>query len=348
MPKTTPSSAAGIALAPRQAPTFETARVRKFVVTISATCFLGAQPALAASPHAEGIAAGQTANPMARSSVNTTSATAVVPGYTTTPPERSYYRQPNLPAQGNARLSACAAQPNDPVCQAQLGAQTSANTPRPAVSPDDPAVAAARAIGRSPSTELGSLAAYYSGCMTTVTSMPAGVQPRSCLRYVGTGNYSCTRSLTVSTTRTTNCNPGDWFAHAASGRNGLDAQCLPDRATTAQHFRITQDGSSLAFFDVDMTTPVVFPQMVAVLDTSYSVLDGQPIRNGVWVADKSCSGAHCSLTAMVAPERAEVCTGSAESGITCTSIDPFLKEGVRSMPSGHPKWQQHPRHGLPG
>ncbi len=102
-------------------------------------------------------------------------------------------------------------------------------------------------------------------------------------------------------------------------------QCLPDRAVTAQHFRVTQDGNPLSFFDVDMTTPVVFPQIVSVLDTTYSMIDGQPIRTAVWVADKSCSGSTCSLTAMVAPERAEVCTGGGDSGYSCTSIEPFLK-----------------------
>ncbi|WP_140635976.1 hypothetical protein [Methylibium rhizosphaerae] len=54
---------------------------------------------------------------------------------------------------------------------------------------------------------------------------------------------------------------------ASSGRTGLDVQCLPDRAVTAQHFRVTQDGNPLSFFDVDMTTPVVFPQIVSVLET---------------------------------------------------------------------------------
>ncbi|MBK7518530.1 MAG: type-F conjugative transfer system mating-pair stabilization protein TraN [Betaproteobacteria bacterium] len=298
---------------------------RRFVACITAVCFLTTQTAAVAGPHEEGVAAGQAANPVARGNVTTPGATAVVPGYTTTPPERSYYRQPNLSSQGSARLSACALTPTDPLCQAQRGAFSSANTPRPTIGADDPAVTAARAIGRAPSAELGSLAAYYSGCTTTVTPVPAGMQPRSCLRYVGVGNYSCSRSLTVSTTRTTSCTPGDWFAHAASGRTGLDVQCLPDRAVTAQHFRVTQEGNPLSFFDVDMTTPVVFPQIVSVLDTTYSMIDGQPIRTAVWVADKSCSGSTCSLTAMVAPERAEVCTGGGDSGYGCTSVEPFLK-----------------------
>ncbi|MCB2020383.1 MAG: type-F conjugative transfer system mating-pair stabilization protein TraN, partial [Burkholderiaceae bacterium] len=119
--------------------------------------------------------------------------------------------------------------------------------------------------------------------------------------------------------------PGDWFAHAASGGTGVDAQCLPDAPESAQHLRVTQDGVPLTFFDVDITTPTTFPVMVAVLETSYSWITGQPIRTGVWVADKSCAGGRCSLTAMIAAEALEYCTGDADAGYACTSVEPFLK-----------------------
>ncbi|WP_428422664.1 type-F conjugative transfer system mating-pair stabilization protein TraN [Methylibium sp.] len=299
--------------------------MRKLIVWVTLFCFVTTQTAAVAGPHEEGVAAGQATNPVARGSVTAPNATAVVPGYTTTPAESAYYRQPNLAAQGNARLALCATMPNDPVCQAQRGATSSANTPRSAVSANDPAVLAAQAIVRSPSSVLESLASYYNGCTTTTTTQPAGTQIKSCLRYVGVGNYSCANTLSVGIDRTTNCTPGDWFAHAGSGGTGLDAQCTPDRPETAQHFRVTQDGSPLAFFDVDMTTPVVFPQMVAVLSTNYSSMTGLPIRTGVWVADKSCAGTTCSLTAMIAAESQETCTGSGDSGTTCTSVEPFLK-----------------------
>ena len=299
--------------------------MRQWIIWFTIFCFVTTQTAAVAGPHEEGVAAGQAANPVARGSITTPSATTVVPGYTTAPPESAYYRQPNLAAQGSARLALCATLPNDPVCQAQRGAVTSANTPRPAITSADPAVAAARDIGRSPSSVLENLASYYSGCTTTVTNVPSGTQPRSCLRYQGVGNYNCARSLTVSAERTTSCTPGDWFAHAASGRAGLDAQCLPDRPDAAQHFRITQDGTPLSFFDVNMSTPVVFPELVAVLGTSYSGMTGLPIRTGVWVADKSCTGSTCSLTAMIAAEVQESCTGNGDSGLTCTSVEPFLK-----------------------
>ena len=290
---------------------------RRAVVWFTLACFVTTRTASLAGPHEEGVAAGQAANPVARASVTTSSATEVVPGYTTTPPEATYYRQPDLAAKGSARLAACASLPNDPTCQAQRGALSSANTPRPAITPDDPSVAAAREIGRSPSSVLGSLASYYSGCTTTTTSVPAGMQTRTCLRYQGIGNYSCSRSLTVATERTTNCTPGDWFAHAASGSTGLDVQCLPDAPETAQHFRVTQDGVPLSFFDVDMTTPTTFPALVTVLDPWTGT--------GVWVADKSCTGSKCSLTAMIAAEALEFCTGDADAGYTCTRVEAFLK-----------------------
>jgi len=128
---------------------------RRIVAGITAVCFLTTQTAAVGGPHAEGVAAGLAANPVARGNVTTQGATAVVPGYTTTPPERSHYREPNLSSQGSARLSACVLSPTDPICQAQRGAFASASTPRPTVGADDPAVAAARAIGRTPSGQLG-------------------------------------------------------------------------------------------------------------------------------------------------------------------------------------------------
>jgi len=124
--------------------------IRIVVTWFTLLCFVTTQTAALAQAHDEGTAAGQAANAATRSQISTPRATEVVPGYTTAPPESAYYGQPNLAAQANARLAACALTPNDPVCQAQRGALSSANTPRDGVSPNDPAVLAARRIaGRS-------------------------------------------------------------------------------------------------------------------------------------------------------------------------------------------------------
>ena len=141
--------------------------MRRWIIWITLFCFVTTQTAIVAGPFEEGTAAGQAANPVIRGTVNAPSASSAVPGYTTAPPETAYYGQPSLAGSANARLTACASATGDPVCEAQRGAMTSANTPREAISPYDPAVTAAHAIAHNPSTMLGSLASYYSDCIAT-------------------------------------------------------------------------------------------------------------------------------------------------------------------------------------
>ena len=152
--------------------------IRLAVIWFTLLCFVTTQTATLAQPHDEGTAAGQAANAATRSQITTPRATEVVPGYTTAPPELTYYGQINLSGPANSRLAACALTPNDPVCQAQLGAMSSANTPRDAVSPYDPSVLAARGIAGNPATTLEGIANYYSGCQvssTTASNCPSNV-----------------------------------------------------------------------------------------------------------------------------------------------------------------------------
>jgi hypothetical protein len=148
--------------------------MRRWIIWITLCCFVTTQTAAAAGPFEDGIAAGQAANPVIRGTVNAPSASSTVPGYTSTPPETAYYGQPSLEGSANARLTACATATRDPVCEAQRGATTSANTPRTPASAYDPAVAAARGIAGNPSTVLSDLATYYSGCITK-SNCPANV-----------------------------------------------------------------------------------------------------------------------------------------------------------------------------
>lgn len=279
--------------------------------------------AIAQTSHDQGVAAGRAANTAIRGMVNQPSATGVVPGYTTTPPEAALAGRPALGPEVSAKLAACAATPNDPSCQALRTAITSANTARPSISPSDPAVAAASRIARNPSLDLGSLASYYSGCTTTDATIATHTETRACARYVTAGNYNCSNSLNVAVARSTSCSPGDWFAQASAGSTAVAAQCLPDRPDSSQHFRVTNSGTPLAFFDVDMTTPVITPQRVAVIGTTYNWPSFTPSERGVYVADKSCTGSTCSLTAMIADDPVESCTGGWDS-MTCTTIHPFI------------------------
>ncbi|HEY0844356.1 MAG TPA: type-F conjugative transfer system mating-pair stabilization protein TraN [Noviherbaspirillum sp.] len=311
--------------------------MRNRIVLLPLFLFCCLQPLAIAGPHEDGIDAGNAANAFTRGTVNPSSATNVVPGYTSTPPERTYYGQPNLSGQANARLAHCALAPGDPVCDAQLGAIHSANTPREAVTAYDPGVASAKDIARNPSLALGSLAAYYAGCTTTDVVAPATTQPRICRRSAGVSTYQCARTLTVGTERSANCTPGDWFAHAGAGISGFDVQCLPERPDTAQHFRVTQSSDAAAFFDADLTVPRVFPERVAdlgVVGSSGSA--GTPVHNWVWIAGTSCTSTTCTATALIAPDRHDACAGGSDSGSTCSTTQPFNRV-FAACPSG----QQH-------
>jgi hypothetical protein len=148
--------------------------IRCCILWITLACFVTTQTAALADPHDEGTAAGQAANPVIRGSVNANDAGAVVPGYTNAAPQSGYYGQSNLSGQADAQLAACTLTPDDPVCQAILGARASASTPREPVSASDPAVAQAAQVAANPSLTIEDIASYYSGCRT-VTDCPANV-----------------------------------------------------------------------------------------------------------------------------------------------------------------------------
>ncbi len=70
--------------------------LRRTVLGFTLASFIATQTAAVAGPHEEGTAAGQAANPTIRGTINTPSASSVVPGYPTAPHEPLYYGQPNL------------------------------------------------------------------------------------------------------------------------------------------------------------------------------------------------------------------------------------------------------------
>ena len=88
--------------------------------------------------------------------------------------------------------------------------------------------------------------------------------------------------------------------------------------------RVTAGGAPVAFFDVDMTSAYVFPQIVAPLPGGDPMGGG---RNGLWVANNRCNGDACRVTGYVAQEYRQVCTGGGgESGdMQCTTERPFLE-----------------------
>src|SRR5690606_24316857 len=120
--------------------------LRRTLIWLTMFCFVTTQTGALSGASDEGAQAGKAANASIRGAVTAPNASANVPGYTRTPPERGWYGQPSLSTPAGARLAACASTPDDPVCQAQRGAVSSANTAREGISPHDPSVTAARDI----------------------------------------------------------------------------------------------------------------------------------------------------------------------------------------------------------
>lgn len=277
--------------------------MRRLIIWITLFCFVTTQSAAIAGPFEEGTAAGQVANPLIRGTVNMPSASSAVPEYTTTPPETAYYGQPKLSSMANTRLSACAASASDPVCQAQEGALTSANTPRPTVSAYDQAVTAARDIARNPSSALGSLADYYSGCTTAEVSTAAGTTTKVCNRYSGVGNYTTRRDLTVEIDLQPSCVEGTWVAHGQVNRNGADtmvaeAQCQL-RSDGLQRFRFYAaggKGACIGWQTVDLpTTPASQATYVTNLAPHWEGHCWSPF-SVTMMPGSGCRGGTCNYT----------------------------------------------------
>ena len=276
-------------------------KFRRFVVWLMISSFLLARIEVFAQSHDQGVAAGTAANAVIRGLVNAPSATAVVPGYTNAPPETAYAGRPSLGADANAKLAACALTPNDPTCQALRNAVNSANTPRPAIGANDPAVAAASRIARNPSIDLGSLAAYYSGCTTNEVATPAGTTTKLCQIYSGIGNFTTRRDLSVEVELVPSCTAGDWFAHGEAHRNGADymvadAQCRI-RADNQQRFRLYAAGgrgACIGWQEVDLPTdPIASPRFVTDLSPHWAGYCWSPFKV-VLAAGSGCTAGNCN------------------------------------------------------
>jgi conjugal transfer mating pair stabilization protein TraN len=277
--------------------------VKRFIVWFSCCALLLAQHHAFAGPHEEGIAAGQAANPVIKGSVNAPDASANVPGYTTTPAQSSLYKLPNLPAKANAQLMACTLTPNDPACEAQTTATRSANTPRPALGPFDPAVAAARGITRNPGTVLDNLPSYYSGCTTSTVSSGPGTVNRTCNRYTDIGAYACRKHLTVDVKLNANCEVGTWFAQAQADRNHRDhmyaqAQCRIS-GDGQQHFKFYAHGAVGACADWQAvslpTAPLSEPTLAADLSPHWSGHCWSPFKV-VAMPGSGCVNGQCNYS----------------------------------------------------
>jgi conjugal transfer mating pair stabilization protein TraN len=303
-------------------PSHPLSRLQRFIVWCTLGCLVTTQAGAQSAAHAEGMAAGQAVQSVIRSHLNASDASSVVPGYTATPPERAHYGQPNLSGASGAHLAACALTPADPVCQALLGAQASAQTPREPVLPYDPAVLDARRVAGNPGTVLEDITRFYSGCQ--VDTVPtAATEARVCRQGSQAATAACARTLSVYVERTDSCAPGTWSALAGSDALQLDVQCRPDQPQ--QRLRARDRQAAPLVFNLDVGAARTFPQPVQAL----SPLAWGDAARWLWIVDDVCSGHDCQMTGYVAEPSRRVCRTEGKSVEVCTDEPPFIEDASR-------------------
>ncbi len=296
----------------------------------------------AAQAHAQGLATGQANNTAVRGGITTQAASQVVPGYGTPAPQTQLYGQGDLRANARGQLAACATQPpqqRDPVCAALLGAQTSAQTPRPGLSANDPAVLAARRIQDNPRMSLGDMSRLYSSCRVQQATTPSTEQ-RACRRVLladgatsaaSAGNHttlSCSRRLRVSVQRQLNCTPGQWSAQAQGSGHELAAQCRPE--PLPQRLRLSGLGYAPQFFDLNLDQALTAPRALVRLATGEQL----------WLFEQRCAGDACTLRMLIEPR--DLCSERINSDSECTAApSPFTANasgfGLSSQGATYPQ-----------
>jgi hypothetical protein len=156
---------------------------------------------------------GQSGNAAARGRIDAGTASATVPGYTTTAPAASYFGGPGLGTPAASTLANCTTSPQDPACQAVNFSQTNpAQRPTFTIAPNNPMLVRSRSITADPASIAGSLAGTYSACTTQTVTSPDIFTNRTCNEYRFLEQHTCTKTLTVSVTDNgLSCNYGDYL-----------------------------------------------------------------------------------------------------------------------------------------
>lgn len=277
--------------------------MRRVVAWIVLVSFVGRQVTAFAAPADEAAANAASANIQIQGFVTTPSASTTVPGYTTSPPETTYYGSPNLSTNATSRVTTCAGSA-DPSCQATTNAIGSAVAPKPALGPNDPALSDVRDIANDPSSILGDVSGFYSGCTVTTVPTSVGTETKKCQRLAGGGNVTCSKKRAGEVTKDTSCMPGTWIPAGSVQRNEFDemqvqALCEPTRADGKQRYRFYAHGgkeSCIGWQTVDL--PVSGITAFTVLASLSPHWEGS-CWNPFYVAaapSPGCAGGTCNFT----------------------------------------------------
>ncbi len=285
---------------------------------------LSAQPSQAQSlsdAFNQGAAMGRSGNAVARTQINPTTAQGTVPGYTTSPPQASYFGSAGLGTQAGAATSACAAAGNGTTtgaqaCNAVNFSQTNP-TRRPtfSIAPNDPLLTRARTITADPQSIAGNIAGTYSGCSVQTTTTPDRFETALCHQYRTTETLTCDKVLIVTPVLTPGCSDGEFLTRVTAD------PCPACIDYLAFDFSCALDSYRMHAFTVDKGSGEVYMDLgtqnvPGALNTQIPKTPGPSRIDGFYCYQtfysQSCSGANCSIGAWFA----NPCQGTSFEGVS--------------------------------
>lgn len=285
---------------------------------------LSAQPAHAQSlsdAFNQGAATGRSGNAAARTQINPTTAQGTVPGYTTSPPQASYFGSAGLGSQAAAATSACAAAGNGnttgaQACNAVNFSQTNP-TRRPtfSIAPNDPLLTRARTITADPQSIAGNIAGTYSGCSVQTTTTPDRFETALCHQYRTTETLTCDKVLIVTPVLTPGCSDSEFLTRVTAD------PCPACIDYLAFDFSCAVDSYRMHAFTIDKGSGEVYMDLgtqnvPGALNTQIPKSPGPSRIDGFYCYQtfysQSCSGANCSIGAWFA----NPCQGTSFEGVS--------------------------------
>lgn len=285
---------------------------------------LSAQPAHAQSlsdAFNQGAAMGRSGNAAARTQINPTTAQGTVPGYTTSPPQASYFGSAGLGSQAAAATSACAAAGNGnttgaQACNAVNFSQTNP-TRRPtfSIAPNDPLLTRARTITADPQSIAGNIAGTYSGCSVQTTTTPDRFETALCHQYRTTETLTCDKVRIVTPVLTPGCSDGEFLTRVTAD------PCPACIDYLAFDFSCAVDSYRMHAFTIDKGSGEVYMDLgtqnvPGALNTQIPKTPGPSRIDGFYCYQtfysQSCSGANCSIGAWFA----NPCQGTSFQGVS--------------------------------
>jgi hypothetical protein len=170
----------------------------------------------------QGTALGRSGNAAARSQINGNTAQSNVPGYTTNPPQTSYFGGAGISTPAAAAANACTG-PGDSgdltaqSCNAVNFSQTKpTHRPNFSITQTDPLLTGAKTITADPQAIAGNIAGTYSGCTVQTTTTPDRFETALCHQVRTTETQSCDKVLIVTPVQTPGCSDGQFLTRVTA------------------------------------------------------------------------------------------------------------------------------------